>query len=453
MHPHAPINAIRGLVTTLLLGGLATAGCTQDSYTHLPSDDTADQIAECNYSVEYNAEDPNDYVWSLRAEAIQTLGILQGSVEVHFRRFAAGVDPETGTPENSGELAVDRFGSLRRSVDLAEDISYNDLINGTFTFHTLRGEDNLAMTSCAKTLTVSEVIGSHNGILASDYPSFAPPEGVTDPAIFAEHLKGLPGVVLMVNDDCAIPNVEGNPDETRSVLSWLAVTLEGRPAPELVDPFRVQGINFEAQAGEGSYCQDSPYDWTWQIKAYTAQTQIGNSNDFPGENGIDLYVNDGVFSSGLAAANVQVDPLGDLSAEEGIILTDYAGEIVKEDFLPFIVNEEGGLTFSINRNDWGQDKEYASCTAKISIYDLEEVVTTDNKLHLIKEKFYDEATAPSNHVPVTCTDGYLGNLGLHYLDIGIEAGTRRANHPMPVRPDLSEIIAETQLLELAPEVD
>lgn len=438
----------------IALGSTLSLGCVADgSYEYLPSSETADQIAECNYSVDYNAEDPNDYVWTVRAEAIHTLGILQGSVEVHFRRFAAGVDPETGTPQNSGELRVDQFGSLRRTVELADSISYNDLVNGSFTFHTLRGEDNLAMTSCAKGLSIQDAVGSHNGLLASGYPEFQPPADITDPAVYKQFLSGKPGVVLMVDNDCAIPDIAENPDETRSVLSYLAVTIEARPAPQLVDPFLVQGINFEAKADEGSFCQDSPYDWTWQIRAYTAQTQIGNSNDFPGSNGVNLHVNSGFFSGGLAASNIQVDPLGDLSAEEGIILTDYEGAVVREDLLPFIVNEEGGLTFSINRDDWGTDKEYASCTAKLQMHHVEAAVTGDAKLHLIKEKFYNAETDPPNYVPVVCDDGYLAKLGLHYLDIGIEMGSRRANHPMPARPDLSTIVAHTPLLELPAEAE
>ncbi len=441
------------LSPVVLLSALSCACAPQGEYQHLPSPETADQIAECNYTVDYNPQDPNDYVWTVKAEAIHTLGILQGSVEVHFRRFAAGEDPETGTPQNSGELKVDSFGSLRRTVELADGISYRDLIDGTFTFHTLRGEDNLAMTSCAKKIKLGDAVKSHNALLANEYPDFTPPAGITDPAVFAQHLSGKPGVVMMVDNDCIIPDIAENPDETRSVLSWLAVTIEARPAPQLVDPFRVQGINFEAKADEGSFCQDSPYDWTWKIKAFSAQTQIGNSNDFPGDKDVNLHVNSGFFSSGLAASNVQVDPLGDLSAEEGIILTDYEGAVVREDILPFIVNEEGGLTFSINRDDWGTDKEYAACTAKLKMHHLEAAVTGSEKLHLIKEKFYDESRDPANFVPVTCTDGYLAKLGLHYLDIGIEMGTRRANHAMPARPDLSTIVAETPLVEMPVEAE
>ena len=456
--PRLPVAATACLLTAALAAGcepalLEDAGEPPtgnfDGELHRQGGGKADGTGEtCEYGVDFDESDPNDYLWTVKVVELWTLPVFAGSAEVHYRRFPAGVDPMEGDPARSGRIVSERVefgpqsGELLAPTVIAEDISYDDLINGGFRFLTLRSSDQFAMTSCVQQVSVEDAVSSHNQILEAGPPRFDP-TGFTDPYRYLDdEVRQQHGVVMLVEEDCDIPDPT-NGQETRSVLSWLAVTLEAKPDPRLVDPYIQEGIDFSRGPDEGTYCQDSPYDWTWDINAYGAKTQVGNASDLPGRRSIRLDINGRFWQSGLEAENVQVDPEnGDLNAQRGQIFTDFGGETVQTLDLAEIL-DDGGLDFRIRRSDWGSDLSYADCTATIALEDIQRVHESgDAELRLVRAGM--ESGDGAVEVVVEdedCTDGWFHPLGLHYLNLGLELGDRTARHPEPPLPDLSEFEA------------
>lgn len=182
----------------------------------------------------FDPSDPHDYVWTVRTVTFHTLRVLGGTTSVDYEWFEPGADPDQDAPRASGVL--------EKRTTLLRDIPFRELVGGGMHFWTYRTEDELPMTSCAKAIGRREAIRSHNEILQDGYPLLPPTEDYTDPSRYRDALRAEPGVVMLVNGDCDTAHPD-NPTEERSVLSWLAVTFEAQPNPELVDgdPPEVRG--------------------------------------------------------------------------------------------------------------------------------------------------------------------------------------------------------------------
>ncbi len=165
----------------------------------------------------FDPDDPRSYVWTARSLAFDTLPLLYGTVRVEY----AWTETGTHRPLEKGQILVD-------------DLDYGELTDGRLSLRTYRDEDNLPTTYCAVLVEGAAAIASHNAIAEHGYPELDSFDA-TDPDQVRDEVAETPGVVMMVDGDCTDVD-ESNPREERSVLSWLAVTFEASPHPDLVDP-------------------------------------------------------------------------------------------------------------------------------------------------------------------------------------------------------------------------
>jgi len=183
----------------------------------------------------FDVNDPSDYRWSLHLETHYTLPVLRGSAQVDYARFAAGVDPLTGTATESG--------TVQGPVFLAQNLSWSELTTSSFQFRTTRIEDGQPMTSCVKLVDAAKAIESHNAILADGQPETAS-TGFTSPDEFQSYLSAQSSIFMLVDGDCTTPSAD-NPTELRSVLSWTAVTFEATPDPAVYE----EGVSADPSGG------------------------------------------------------------------------------------------------------------------------------------------------------------------------------------------------------------